>query len=74
MSWNKENLRKRLKVAGFLILLLGGTAFLVVTDNDEGPSLWQRWTSHSAVAADAAQGSLLKQISTIDLPGPKGKR
>ncbi|HEY5027522.1 MAG TPA: hypothetical protein VIK39_03870 [Candidatus Angelobacter sp.] len=74
MRWNKENSRKRLRVTGFLILLVGGTAFLVVTDNDEGPSIWQRWTSHSAVAADGAQGSLLKQISTIDLPGPKGKR
>src|SRR5436305_6553472 len=69
-----ENLRKRLKVAAFLILLLGGTALLVVTDNDEGASLWQRWTSHTAVAADATQGSLLKQIATIDVPGPKGKR
>jgi DNA-binding beta-propeller fold protein YncE len=74
MRWNKENSRKRLRMTGFLILLVGGTAFLVVTDNDEGPSIWQRWTSHSAVAAGGAQGSLLKQISTIDLPGPKGKR
>ncbi len=74
MSWNKENLRKRLRAMGFLILLLGGTAFLAVTDNDEGPSLWQRWTSSSSVHADKNQDSLLKQIATIDLPGPKGKR
>ena len=73
MSWNKENLAKRLRVTGFLILLLGGTAFLVVSDNDEGPSLWQRWTSRGAAAA-GSQGSLLKQVATIDLPGPKGKR
>lgn len=74
MRWNKENLRRRLRVTGFLVLLLGGTAFLAVTDNDEGPSLWQRWTGSSAVGAAGTQDSLLKQISTIDLPGPKGKR
>jgi YVTN family beta-propeller protein len=74
MHWNKEKLGRRLRVTGFLILLLGGTAFLVVTDNDEGPSLWQRWTGSKAVSADGTQGSLLKQIATIDLPGPKGKR
>jgi len=74
MRWTKEELRSCLKVACFLILLLGGTAFLAVTDNDEGPSLWQRWTSSDAVRASGAQDSLLKQIATIDLPGPKGKR
>jgi len=74
MPWNKEKISSRLRVAGFWVLLLGGTAFLAVTDNDEGPSLWQRWTSSSSVRADKNQDSLLKQISTIDLPGPKGKR
>ena len=57
-----------------MVLLLGGLAFLVVTDNDEGRSLWQRWTSGSAAGAAGAPDSLLKQVSTIDLPGPKGKR
>src|SRR5260370_21192204 len=74
MSWNKENLRKRLRVTGFLVLLLGGTAFLAVTNNDDGANLWQRWTSSSSVRADKNQDSLLKQVATIDLPGPKGKR
>ncbi len=74
MPWNKEKIRSRLKVAGFLVLLFGGATFLLVTDNDEGPSLWQRWTSGSAAGADGTHGSLLKQISAIDLPGPKGKR
>src|SRR5947209_19454373 len=74
MPWNKEKLRKRLKMAGFLILLLGGTAFLVVTDNDDGVSLWQRWTRSSAVVAAGTPGVLLRQIATIELPGPKGKR
>jgi DNA-binding beta-propeller fold protein YncE len=74
MPWSKEKLRSRLKVASFLVLLFGGTAFFVLTDNDEGPSLWQRWTGSSPVTAAGAQGTLLKQISTIDLPGPKGKR
>src|SRR6478672_5616528 len=44
MRWVGDKFRRRLKVAGFLVLLLGGAAFLAVTDNDEGPSLWQRWT------------------------------
>jgi DNA-binding beta-propeller fold protein YncE len=74
MQWSNEKLGRRLRVTSFLILLLVGTAFLIVTDNDERSSLWQRWTSSSTVAAAAAQGSLLKQVSTIDLPGPKGKR
>jgi DNA-binding beta-propeller fold protein YncE len=74
MRWNKEVLRRRLRVTGFLILLLGGTAFLAVTDNDEGPSLWQRWTTANPVSAETAQDSLLKQVASIDLPGPKGKR
>jgi len=60
-------------VAGFLVLLSGVTAFLALTDNDEGPSLWERWTSSKSVAA-ASPATLLKQIATIDLPGPKGKR
>jgi DNA-binding beta-propeller fold protein YncE len=74
MLWNKEKTTGRLKVAGFLILLLGGTAFLALTDNDEGPSYWQQWTSSRVVTAAPAQGTLLKQIATIDVPGPKGKR
>lgn len=74
MPWNKEKLRSRLKVTGFLVLLLGGTALLVVTDNDEGSSLWQRWNNGSSVRADKTRDSLLKQIATIDLPSPKGKR
>lgn len=73
MPRNKEQVRNRLKVVSFLVLLFGGATFLLVTDNDEGPSLWQRWTS-SAVVADGTKGSLLRQISAIDLPGPKGKR
>lgn len=73
MQWSNEKLGRRLRVASFLILLLVGTAFLV-TDNDERPSLWQQWTNSSTVAAAPAQDRLLKQISTIDVPGPKGKR
>ncbi len=30
MRWVGEKFRRRLKVAGFLVLLLGGAAFLVV--------------------------------------------
>jgi DNA-binding beta-propeller fold protein YncE len=67
MRWNKENARKRLQMAGLLILLLGATAFLAV-------NMGRRWTSENSVRADGKQPSLLKQISTIDVPGPKGKR
>jgi DNA-binding beta-propeller fold protein YncE len=79
MRWVGDKFRRRLKVAGFLVLLLGGTAFLVVTDlvvtnNDEGPSLWQRWSTSRSVNADGNRGVLLRQISSIDVPGPKGKR
>ena len=74
MRWNKENFGKRLRATVFMVLLLGGLAFLVVTDNDEGRSLWQRWTSGSTAGAAGTPDSLLKQVSTIDLPGPKGKR
>jgi hypothetical protein len=74
MRWSKEQLTKRLKVAGFLTLLFGCVAFLAVTDNDEGPSLWQRWTGSSSVGVDGNQNTLLRQVGTIDVPGPKGKR
>ncbi len=74
MFWNKESLKTRLRVTSFLFLLLGGVTFLAVTDNDDGPGMWQRWTSSSSVRASGAEDSLLKQIATIDLPGPKGKR
>ena len=74
MQSNNQKSKSRLKVAGFLILLVGITAFLALTDNDDGRSLWQRWTNGSAVGASANDDTLLKQISTIDVPGPKGKR
>jgi hypothetical protein len=74
MRWVGDKFRRRLQVAGFLVLLFGVAAFLVVTDNDEGPSLWQRWTKSRSVSADSNRGVLLRQISSIDVPGPKGKR
>lgn len=75
MPWNDGQTWKRLKVAGFLVLFFGLTAFLTVTDNDEGPSLWQRWTGIAAAAAPKSnRSSLLRQVASIDVPGPKGKR
>lgn len=74
MRWKNEEMKRRLKVSGFLVLLLGSATFLAVTDNDEGPSLWQRWTNSSSVGAGSGQDSLLRQIAAIDVPGPKGKR
>ena len=74
MRWSKEQLTKFLKVAGLLTLLFGCVAFLAVTDSDDGPGLWQRWTGNSSVGAHGSQDRLLKQIGAIDVPGPKGKR
>ncbi len=74
MRWFKPLFIRRVKVTGFLLLLLGGTAFLAITDNDEGPSLWQRWTNSTAARAERNQEPLLRQVSTINLTGPKGKR
>lgn len=67
---------KRLKLLGFLVLLVGLTVLLAVTDNDEGPSLWQRFTGSAAAAASPAprHNDLLRQVASIDVPGPKGKR
>src|SRR5260370_24226238 len=74
MHWENEKMKRRLQVTGFLVLMLGGAAFLAGTDNDEGPSLWQRWTNSSSVRAGGGQDSLFKPIATIDVPCPKGKR
>lgn len=69
----KDKLKNRLKFVVFVVLFFVFISFLVVTDNDEGPSLWQRWTGAAAPVA-ASQNSLLRQVATIDVPGPKGKR
>jgi DNA-binding beta-propeller fold protein YncE len=55
------------------VLVFGGAAFLAVTDNDEGPSYWQRWTGHTTVQASEAELAL-KKFVVFDLPGPGGKR
>ena len=68
-----ETGKKWLRLFAFLALLLSGTALFVVTDNDEGQSLWRRWFRGSSVHA-SANSALLKQIATIEVPGPKGKR
>lgn len=57
-----------------LILLFGLATFLVVTDNDKGTSSWQRWKNSGTVSAAKNDNSLLRQIGSIDVPGPKGKR
>ena len=69
-----ETTRKRLRLITFLVALFGLTTFLVVTDNDEGPSLWTRWTGGNSARAAESQSSLLKQVGSIDVPGPKGER
>jgi len=64
---------KRSKTIVFCALLFGTTAFLAITDNDEGPSYWERWFHHDTVKA--ASGDLaLKKVASFDLPGPGGKR
>src|ERR1051326_2926238 len=59
-----------LKLTSFLILL-GGAAFLAITVIEHGAWPWQSWRGSNSV--HAANG-LLRQIGSIDVPGPKGKR
>lgn len=66
--------RANLKFVVFLILLFGLATFLVVADNHKAPSLWQRWKNSGTVSAAKNDNSLLRQIGSIDVPGPKGKR
>ncbi len=63
---------KKLKAIAFVAALLGVTGFFVITDNDEGPSFWERWTMPTSSLA--APGAVLKPFAVVDLPGPKGKR
>lgn len=67
-------MKKRVKLFAFLALLLGGVGFFVFTDNDPGPGSWKRWFGGNAVRASANSPALLKQVATIDVPGPKGER
>jgi DNA-binding beta-propeller fold protein YncE len=55
------------------VLVLGTVGFLAVTDSDEGPSYWERWTHHASAQASAGD-RYLKKIASSDLPGPGGKR
>lgn len=64
---------KHFKAVSFAVLLFGTVAFLAITDNDEGPSYWERWTHHASVRA-APSESVLRKVATFDLPGPRGKR
>lgn len=63
------------RVGGLIlaVFVFGGAAFLAVTDNDEGPSHWQRWTAHATVQASSTE-TALKKTAAFDLPGPGGKR
>ena len=67
---------KNYKRPSVVVVLAGLTVLLAVRNNDKGPSLWQRFTGGAAPAASLAPGtdSLLRQIASIDVPGPKGKR
>ena len=51
-------------------LVFGTAGFL--TNEDEGPSYWERWTQHATAKASSAQ--YLKKVASFDLPGPGGKR
>ncbi len=64
---------KRTRVFLFVILVFGFAGYLAITDNDEGPSYWERWTHHSMVQA-ASANPVLKKLTSFDLPGPGGKR
>lgn len=62
MRWNRKNPGLRLIL--LLVVFAGAAVFLATTE---------RWT-HSPVSASAKSDALLRQVATIDLPGPKGKR
>lgn len=55
------------------ILVFGTAGFLAITDNDEGPSYWERWTHHATAQASGVD-QYLKKIAAFDLPGAGGKR
>jgi len=71
---------KKFKFAAFALVVIGGGIFLGITDSDEGrPSLWQRaqsafFSRAESQAQRAPASPVLKQVATIDLPGPPGKR
>lgn len=64
---------RRLRAILFLLLIFGTAAFLAITDNDEGPSYWERWTHRGSVQA-ASGTPALRVVASFDLPGPGGKR
>src|SRR5215813_5992369 len=74
MQSKNERLKRRLRVRGLVVLIFGITAFLALRDQDERPGLGQRWTGDGTVDAAANTDTLLKQVASIDVPGPKGKR
>jgi len=74
MRRNREQLKKYLRWALFVVTLVSAATFAALTENDDGSNLWRRWTNSKSVSAGGKQDSLLRQITSIDLPGPKGKR
>lgn len=71
MDWHLEKFRRRMRVFGFLALLVGFTAFLVASE-------WHERDDADETGAAASPGKsspyLLKSTGFISLPGPKGKR
>src|SRR5260370_37271810 len=66
MHWENEKMKRRLQVTGFLVLLLGGAAFLAVTDNDERPSLWHPCADRSSVQRGRGQDVALERTAHSD--------
>ena len=64
---------KWLRATGLFVLLLGSPAFFVIPSDSVGHNLLHRWMADSSVRADNSHAPL-KQIATIDVPGPKGER
>ena len=60
--------------AGLLVVLIGLAALLLSTHREDLPGAPQNLTTHASVRAAFSEPALLKQVATIDLPGPKGKR
>ncbi len=57
---------------GFLMLLACGSVLLPV--GNDGSTLREHWPGSMPALAWSGSDSLLRQVGTIDVPGPKGKR
>ena len=71
MSPTAKTLKSSLKIAALTAFIFSCAAFVVMNDVQ---GAWRLLTGNSVVSAHEGPSSLLQQVGTIDVPGPKGKR